>query len=87
MKKIIAILLALVTCFSLCACGKLFSENLFEGDGIYQEFDSLPESQREQLLSEAAAEGYAIGFDHEGRITLKKDGKTFVLGESRTAGK
>lgn len=87
MKKITSILLVLVMCLALCSCGKLFSESLFEGDGIYQEFDSLPESEREEFLSQAAEEGYTVGFDTEGRITLKKDGKTLVLGESRTAGK
>lgn len=83
MKKIMLILLALVMCFALCSCGKGFSEKLFEGDGIYQEFDTLPESEREQFLSEAVKEGYTLGFDIEGRITLVKDGKTLVLGESR----
>ena len=83
MKKIMLILLTLVMCFAFCACGKGFSEKLFEGDGIYQEFDSLPESEREQFLSEAVREGYTVGFDAEGRITLVKDGKTLVLGESR----
>lgn len=83
MKKIMSILLMIVMCLVLCSCGKVFSEKLFEGDGIYQEFDSLPESEREQLLSEAVKEGYTVGFDAEGRITLIKDGKTLVLGESR----
>lgn len=87
MKKIIIAILALVMCLALCGCGKAFSEKLFEGDGIYQEFDSLPESEREMILSEAVEDGYALGFDVEGRITLTKDGKCFVLGESRTAGK
>jgi len=77
------VLLSIVMSLTLCACGKGFSEKLFEGDGIYQEFDSLPENEREEFLSEAVKEGYTVGFDEEGRITLAKDGKTLVLGESR----
>jgi hypothetical protein len=94
MKKIIIMLMAIVMCFSLCACdlsdlfgGKGFSESHFEGDGIYQEYDDLTEEEREQYLSEAVEQGYSVGFDAEGRITLTKDGKTLVLGRSRLAGR
>lgn len=83
MKKIAIIALVGVLCFMLCACGKTFSEKLFEGDGIYQEFDVISPEEREQFLKEAAEEGYTVGFDNEGRLTLKKDGKTLVLGESQ----
>lgn len=83
MKKLVALALAFVMCLALCACGKMFSEKLFDGDGIYQEYDSLPDEEKEQFLNEATKDGYAVGFDSEGRITLTKDGKTFVLGESK----
>ena len=83
MKKIAILVLVCIMCLGLCACGKVFSEKLFDGDGIYQEYDSLSEDAKEQLLTEATEDGYMIGFDSEGRITLKKDGKTFVLGESK----
>lgn len=87
MKKIAIIALIGVMCLSLCACGKVFSEKLFEGDGIYQEFDGLSEETRERLISEATKDGYTLGFDTEGRLTLSKDGKTFVLGESKNTPK
>lgn len=94
MKKIIIMLMAIAMCLSLCACdlsdlfnSKGFSEDLFEGDGIYQEYDDLTEEDREQFLTEATQEGYTVGFDVEGRITLTKDGNTLVLGRSRLAGR
>ena len=83
MKKMGIIFLAFVLCFILCSCGKGFSKKHFEGDGIYQEYDSLSSEEQEQFLSEATKEGYAVGFDSEGRIILTKDGETLVLGESR----
>ncbi len=83
MKKIILIALLIVLSISLCACGKLFSEKLFDGDGIYQEYDALSDSEKEQFMNEATEDGYTVGFDTEGRITLIKDGKTLVLGESK----
>lgn len=95
MKKIIIMLMAIVMCFSLCACdlsdlfnSKGFSEDLFEGDGIYQEYDDLTDDEKEKFLTEATQEeGYVAGFDAEGRLTLTKDGKTLVLGRSRLAGR
>ena len=83
MKKIIFIVLTIALSVSLCACGKLFSEKLFKGDGIYQEYDSLSDSEKEQFMNEATQDGYTVGFDAEGRITLIKDGKTLVLGHSK----
>lgn len=87
MKKIAIIALIGAMCLTLCACGKTFSEKLFEGDGIYQEYDGLSDEAKEKFLSEATEDGYAVGFDAEGRITLSKDGKTLVLGESKTTPK
>lgn len=83
MKKMGIIFLTIAFCFMLCACGKGFSERLFKDDGIYQEYDQLSKEEQEEFLSDAAREGYVVGFDIEGRLTLTKDGKTLVLGESK----
>lgn len=83
MKKMGIIFLAVAFCFMLCACGKGFSERRFKGDGIYQEYDQLTKEEQEQFLSEAVQKGYNLGIDDEGRVTLTKDGKTYILGESK----
>ena len=85
MKKLALILAIVFVCLAFCACGKTFSTKVFDENGIYAEYSSLSAEEQEKFLSEAEEEGYALGMDNEGRITLKKDGKTYVLGESKAA--
>ncbi len=85
MKKLALILTIMIMCLAFCACGKTFSTKVFDENGIYAEYSSLSVEDQEKFLAEAVEEGYTIGMDNEGRVILKKDGKTFVLGESKTA--
>ena len=85
MKRIALILTILLMCISLCACGNGFSTDVFDENGIYAQFDTLSAEDKEEFLAQAQEAGYALGIDREGRITLQKDGKTFVLGTGSAA--
>ncbi|MBR5273373.1 MAG: hypothetical protein IKU25_08310 [Clostridia bacterium] len=83
MKKLALIMAIVFLCLAFCACGKTFSTKVFDENGIYEQYDELSAQDKEKFLFEAAEEGYVVGIDGEGRITLTKDGKTYALGTSK----
>lgn len=87
MKKLASVLAILIMCLAFCGCGKTFSTKVFDENGIYADYSNLSVEEQEKFLAEAVEEGYSIGMDNEGRVTLRKDGKTYVLGESKFANK
>ena len=80
MKKLALIMAVVMLCLSLCACGRVFSTRVFDENGIYADYDNLSTEDKEEFLFQAQEEGYTLGIDREGRLTLHKDGKTYVLG-------
>ena len=60
-----------------------FDLSLFNAKGIYSGYDDLSKEEQEKFLVDAANEGYQVGIDEAGRLTLSKDNKTYVLGKSK----
>ena len=87
-EKAIIITLCIVALLIAAGCSNNagnksnFDLSLFNINGIYAGYDDLTKEEQEQFLVDAANNGFAIGIDKSGRLTLTKDEKTYFLGKS-----